>query len=62
MKNLNRVDMQNKFFAFFMSSIVIGFGFFIMIIPILKTLSIDGDITEVSISGFIAGKISSGLR
>jgi len=55
MKNLNKTDMLSKFFAFFMSFIVIIFGFFIMIIPILKTLSINRNITKDSISGFIAG-------
>ena len=59
MKNLNKTDMLSKFFAFFMSFIVIIFGFFIMIIPILKTLSINRNITKDSISGFIAGILFS---
>jgi len=59
MKNLDKIDKQNKLFGFFMSSIVMGCGFFIMIIPILRTLSIDGDITKDSISGFIVGLILS---
>ena len=55
MKNLDKTDMANKFFVLFMISLVMFFGFFVMMMPILRSLSINGDITKDSISGFIAG-------
>lgn len=59
MKDWDKRDIQKKFFRFFMSFIVMGFSFFIMIIPIARTLSINGDIPKDSNTGFIAGILFS---
>lgn len=59
MKNPYKKPRRNKFFAIFMISIVVGFGFFVMGIPILRTLSTNGEITSDAVSGFVVGILLS---
>lgn len=55
MQNSDKNSTLNMLIRILMSSVVIAFGLFIMIIPILTTTSTSGGGAKYSISGFVLG-------